>query len=1338
MAPAPVASAHPALRVRHPLIVALIVFAASHGAARAADDGVAPGWSAQRWTTEDGLPVNGLTGFAQTPDGFLWIATSGGLVRFDGLEFVVLGGPLTNARLTQIEVGPGGRLFVASEADVLYSVGPRGIVEHPLRLTGMVRRGDELWIGTDSGLLRALEDGFEPIGPPVPSGVVTAAYDMAGQLWIGSGHQGLWRVEGGWTVSVPLPEPTPRTVYDLQAAADGMWVGSDVGVHHIGPDGARHIPTGRQPPSVFGLVATPDGGVLATGYGLWRLGPGPSFGLLGDSGVHPLVEQPTAVHEARLVTRRADGLWLGEQPLLAGEQAAVATTDDGSIWSADFRGTLTRLQRQSIEALGGPGARCNAYGMRQDRAGDLYVGCLVSGTLRFDRAALAGPAHRAAHTRLGMGCLVFTEFDGRLLCAYDDPAVIVDGRRETVSTLREQEAVRALFTDRRGVLWSGGREGLRRLWPDGRTASFTDARGDAIQAVVAAHEAADGQLWFSSLGAGLVRVDRARETVTRFGNAEGLPSRRIRSMLPATGGGFWLGSEDRGLLHATFVEGRARVVEIHPRDGLFADHVHRVLPDGRGRLWMSSNQGIFWAEERALLAFVAGERDRVETMAYGTGDGMPHREANGGAQDAGLVLRDGRLVFPTQAGVAVIDPRRIERDMRPPRVHIDRVEVGDTRVLERLTGAVAVDGPLRLTPDQRDFAVTYTAPVFRDPERVSFRYRLEGFDDHWIEAGGRRQAFYTRVPPGRYRFRVTAANAHHVWHPEGVTLDIEVVPRFFETWWFGALGLLAGVGLLLGLIRLRFARIQARAAHLEEQVALRTAELARQAQALEALDELKTRFFAHISHELRTPLTLIAGAVEQLPDRDDGGTTDALRRNTRRLRRLTDQILALLRGEAGLRQVNLEPVDLAALARATIAAFAPVAERVQLAVRGAGVALAHPELIETVLVNLISNAVKFTDDGGRITVDIGRVGAIIRLTVEDDGRGIPADDLPRIFDRFYRVESATLREGEGTGLGLALVRELVVQQGGEIRAESTLGEGSRFIVELPASEEPAAAHPWGGQGADEASLLPGAGPRDDVADDRPRVLVVDDNADLRRWVGRALADDFAVLYAEDGEQGVARAREALPDLIVADVMMPRLDGFGLVRALADDRETDCVPVLLLTARASPAAELTGLRAGAVDFMTKPFDVEILRARARSIIGRRARLRDALRAEIAAAAEAPAPVPAADAAPAATVQAQARAVIEARIDDPELNLPTLARALGMSRTTLARRLAEEAAPTPAALIREVRLERARALLADGRGNVSEVAYAVGFNSHAHFTRRFKARFGVPPSRLISAA
>jgi CheY-like chemotaxis protein len=427
-----------------------------------------------------------------------------------------------------------------------------------------------------------------------------------------------------------------------------------------------------------------------------------------------------------------------------------------------------------------------------------------------------------------------------------------------------------------------------------------------------------------------------------------------------------------------------------------------------------------------------------------------------------------------------------------------------------------------------------------------------------------------------------------------------------------------------------------------------------------------------------------------------------------------------------------------------------------------------------VLLNLLSNAFKFTEPGGAVDVRVRVDAGEAVVEVRDTGVGIAPEHCERVFDRFFQADDSATRRREGSGIGLSLVREVVTLHGGSASVASELGRGSTFTVRLPMDPLHAAASPadtaagqdegqafrapagspvegWvpfqprlhtpageDGGGSPEQSLpgpsssaQPGGGEDSADAEDRTIVLVVDDNADVRAYVRSILESSYRVLEAVDGEAGLEAARDALPDLVIADVMMPGLDGFGLARALRADPATDCIPVILLTARAAADDEVEGLGTGADDYVSKPFNAGVLEARVANLIAGRRWLRERFRQEGL-------PVHAAPVAaerPRSALETRLRAIVEARLTEPDFNPEALAAAAGMSYKSLYRRLAAEVDATPSQFIRTVRVERAADLLKDGAGSVTEVAYSVGFNSLSHFHRCFRERFGAAPTAAL---
>jgi CheY-like chemotaxis protein len=440
------------------------------------------------------------------------------------------------------------------------------------------------------------------------------------------------------------------------------------------------------------------------------------------------------------------------------------------------------------------------------------------------------------------------------------------------------------------------------------------------------------------------------------------------------------------------------------------------------------------------------------------------------------------------------------------------------------------------------------------------------------------------------------------------------------------------------------------------------------------------------------------------------------------------------------------------------------------------IALADSEQIERIVANLLSNAIKCTEPGGAIEVEVtldkagdkavdeavldeatldepvlDDHGAECRIQVRDTGIGIPAEALPHLFDRFYQVDSSSTRAREGMGIGLALARELARLHGGDLDVTSTLGEGATFTLTLPTSDHAHLERPLRATQPEElrerveeiaeltrrAETPLDAGQSEEstaTVADRRRLLVVDDNEDLRAYLRRTLERRYEVLAAEDGEAGLALALRELPDLVIADVMMPRMDGFALGRALRDDPQAGGIPLLYLTARAGEADALEGFASGAVGYITKPFNSAMLLARVEALLRQQERLRVRLQAESREGRN----TGSAGTSRHGEYETKLRAIIQANLHEDGFGVEQLAFAAAASRPTLFRRLKEEADISPSKLLSDVRLERAETLLAAGEGNVSEVAYAVGFISLAGFSRAYKRRFGVAPaSRLQSS-
>ncbi len=531
----------------------------------------------------------------------------------------------------------------------------------------------------------------------------------------------------------------------------------------------------------------------------------------------------------------------------------------------------------------------------------------------------------------------------------------------------------------------------------------------------------------------------------------------------------------------------------------------------------------------------------------------------------------------------------------------------------------------------------------------------------------------------------------------------------------------------------------------------------KQALKVQELDRLKTRFFTNISHEFRTPLTLLTGPLEEIRKKyPQEGLVPMMQRNVSRLQSLINQLLDLSKLEAGELKVALREGDMAVYIQQLTASFESLAQNKRIIFHTeqshlSFVSVFDEDKVEKILVNLLSNAFKFTPEGGRIKVRADYSALFMTLKVQDWGIGIEAERLPRIFDRFYQVQTDTQRHYEGTGIGLALVKELIDVLNGKISVESQAGKGTVFTVVLPLvpvsthsspeKELPQPRSVLNGKNHDTPPALfereTSVKRRDSTQEtELPLLLVVEDNPDLRAYIRSIFEASYQIMEASDGEEGLQKAFEHVPDVVVCDLMMPRLDGLGFCKELKTDIRTNHIPVVMLTAKATPDDRIEGFKLGADEYLSKPFNREELEIRVRNLLLQRQalRLKYAHQRPEAEAVGSIEKVYSLD----EQFLLKAHQIVENHLGDSSFDVDRFCREMGMSRTNLHRKLKALAETSTTEFIRNIRLQQAATLLHQRAGTVSEIAYRVGFESLPYFSKSFQDRFGVPPSEWASGA
>ena len=631
----------------------------------------------------------------------------------------------------------------------------------------------------------------------------------------------------------------------------------------------------------------------------------------------------------------------------------------------------------------------------------------------------------------------------------------------------------------------------------------------------------------------------------------------------------------------------------------------------------------------------------------------------------------------------------------------------------------------------------YSLPSFIKESGNEFQIKLEGFDKEWSNWSRETKKEYTNLPAGSYTFLVKSRNAIGRLSSDA-GFSFKILSAWYRTWWANLIGFFTIMFLIYSLVRFRVRMLEKRNIILEKTVDERTLQinvqkkiLEDQAQKLMELDKIKSNFFANISHEFRTPLTLIKGQIESvlehITDSKLKSKLSVVQSNSNRLHRLINQILDLSKLESGKLTLEQSNIDIVLLVKNRAASFEALAQQKGINLKTLSniesqILYVDREKIEEVLDNLFSNAFKFTSAGGSITIAIEKKyfdeSDQIVISIADTGIGIPKEKLTNIFDRFFQVDDTSTKQYEGTGLGLTIVKELVELHSGSIEVESEIGSGSKFTISLPVIKH------------SEEQVTVKDQERVEVDESHELILVVEDNFDVRNYIKENLEDDYRVLEAIDGEDGVQKAIENIPDLIISDVMMPKMDGYELCRKLKADEKTSHVPIILLTAKADEKSKLEGLKLGADEFLSKPFSPKELGIRVGNLIKIRQLLREKYK-EISVLDLQEINVASLD----KIFLEKISKIIKEHIEDNQFNITKLAEEAGMSVSQLNRKLNALINQSAGKLIRSTKLDYASQLLINNAGNISEIANRVGFSDTPSFTHSFKEKFGCTPSEYL---
>lgn len=890
----------------------------------------------------------------------------------------------------------------------------------------------------------------------------------------------------------------------------------------------------------------------------------------------------------------------------------------------------------------------------------------------------------------------------------------------------ESSDIHSFAEDVDGSIWIGGEFGVYK-YKNGEV-----SRQETISQTIHAPatcilNTAPHQLFIATLGDGIYSFNMKTKTCRHLNVQDGLPSSKINQTIRDQHQGLWLAT-DAGLVYLNDPIGLTGLSVYGHEHGLADNHILALQQDADGRIWMSTYSGI--------SCFV---KNTGKCHNYNHQD---TRLSGGYVNGAAMTDADGTIYFGSAFGACYFKPEQLNDQMKMSDVQIVTFEAYNPvgRNMEMIQLTPDSQNHIYTTYKQNTFRLTFTVRNYAQKDFVEYSYMMKGMDGKWYNIGNDHDVVFRGLRPGHYTFILRAKLRSQDWdNAKETQLEIYIASPFWQTWW--AYLFYALMIILWGawLVRSYKNKLALRASlELEKRENLQKQEL----------NEERLRFFTNITHELRTPLTLILGPLDDLMEDRHLPTQSRKRvamiqKSAERLRSLINKILDFRKMETQNRKLIVAKGDIGQFVSEICLNYKelynnPMVHFSYEIADGLPNIYFDSEIITTILNNYLSNAIKYTERGSiSTTVQEGGDG-FITISVADTGYGIASDALSHIFERYYQAEGS--HQASGTGIGLALVKSLADLHEGQVSVDSKEGQGSCFTLSLSINNSyPNALHKEDIEEVnhatekDEAAIMEDEETENDET--RLQLLVVEDNADIRQYISDSFCDDFQVLQAQNGQEGVQMAEEYVPDIIVSDIMMPKLNGIQLTRQLKNDIRTSHIPIILLTAKNTDEDKEDGYDSGADSYLTKPFTTKLLASRIQNLLTTRRRLAEYIALHPEFAEENTSAV--------ATPQLgrldrefldKLNGIIQANIMSQDIDLPFVTEKMAMSHSTFYRKVKALTGLTAKEYIRKFRLQHCYHLLESGEYNVNQAAMMTGFNQMAHFREVFKKEFGILPSEV----
>lgn len=1340
-------------------------------------------------TTKDGLSSNTVNAIVKDRYGIIWFATDDGLDKFDGTHFTVYrhkaGDPasLGANEILSLHEDKSGNLWVGTSGGSLslydrkkdaFSAIPSGWA--PNSITSNVIRAicsdytGKLWVAHFDGV--SIVDPATKKVSLIPAAQISGSTvnmpgiclfeDSRRYMWIGT-NAGLFKFEPSTKSLIQFVHADNDTssldgnnVNAITEDKNGnIWIGTNNGLNRLSPGTNRFIRynTGNRG---AGVLNTAVSSIAADGQKLWI---GTDDGLVI---MNIQTGECTKFEQDQRNIRSLTAKWV----------RCIYIDKQGIYWLGTVRGGIDKYDKNlnlfnyvKSNVFDDKGLNASIVtSFAEAGKGSVFVGTDGGGLSLFDPATRSFqhiPVRSEKNNKGGqltVLALAMTRKKQLLMGCFADGLFIVDPISKKYKQLTEgpgddqikSNDIYSITELHNGnILIGTNGEGINvldsnynlveRYTPHPKTAR--DIKLPINGYIRDIKEDKNNNIWIATHGGGIAILQPKTRVFSIYNSSNSqLPNDKVLTLLKDSHGQIWAGTFGGGLV--LFNDSTSRFTVFSEKEGLQNAMVYKLVEDEMGLIWASTNNG---------LSSIDSKTKKINNYTYLNG-----LQRNNYVRGSGLRLSNGELFFGGLDGFNYFYPSYLINNTNIPAVLITGLRISNRPVTPSpdgpITEDISVAKEINLAYKQ-NFALDFVGLSYTTPEQNKYAYKLEGFDKDWTYAGNSTSASYTNLDPGDYTFHIRASNNNDVWNNEGTSIAVHVHPPFWRTiyayvvYWL----LLIGIGFYV-----RYKGIQKlkRKFALEQKKILEEQER-REAERIHELDSLKIKFLTNLSHEFRTPISLILGPVdsllEQQKDIHSFRQLDMIKRNARRLLNMVNQLLDFRKMEEQELKVHVTEGELVKFVREVSDSFIDLAERKKMdfafnsKIDRLYVSFDHDKL-ERILFNILSNAFKFTHGGGKIRLLLDKaeknddpLKTWVAITISDTGVGIPEDKKEKIFNLFFQNATETSILNQGTGIGLTITKEFVEMHGGTISVESEPEKGTSFRVLLPFIPVPAPAK--------ETTAVTGISavePTDESSEpiteetdteknqtDIPSILLVEDNDDFRDYLKDKLRLQHRVFEAVNGKEGWHKALAHHPQVIVSDISMPEMDGIDFCRKIKSDKRTSHIPVILLTALTGEEDQLKGLKTGASDYITKPFNADMLNAKINNLLVLNKTLKNTYTRQIKALA----PDLVIHSADEELLQKIMR-YLEENLANPQLSVEELSKHVGMSRSSLYSKLLELTGETPVEYIRSVKLDKAAILLAKSDMNIAQIAYSVGFSTSNYFAKSFKLKFNMLPSEYVS--